>query len=116
MLLGRSMMPRSFKFLYLMLMLVAWLLPRGALAQEITPLSISLEEYPYPYPVAFFDLHQEGQDLRMAYMDVKPEGQGNGKTVVLLHGKNFPASYWRDTISFLTKHGFRVVAPDQIGF
>ena len=69
--------------------------PGVAPAQDLTPLSISLEEYPYPYPVAFFDLHQEGQDLRMAYMDVKPDGPGNGKTVVLLHGKNFPASYWR---------------------
>jgi pimeloyl-ACP methyl ester carboxylesterase len=97
-------------------MLLACLLPQGVLGEELTPLSISLEGYPYPYPVSFFDLHQEGQDLRMAYMDVRPSGQGNGKTVVLFHGKNFPASYWRDTISFLTKHGFRVVAPDQIGF
>ena len=110
------MLPKSWNFLCLILIILACLLPQGIRAQELTPLSISLEEYPYPYPVAFFDLHQEGQDLRMAYMDVKPEGQGNGKTVVLLHGKNFPASYWRDTISFLTKHGFRVVAPDQIGF
>ena len=110
------MLPKSWNFLCLTLIILACLLPQGIRAQELTPLSISLEEYPYPYPVAFFDLHQEGQDLRMAYMDVKPEGQGNGKTVVLLHGKNFPASYWRDTISFLTKHGFRVVAPDQIGF
>jgi pimeloyl-ACP methyl ester carboxylesterase len=109
------MLPKHWKVLCLVI-LSAFLLPQGVPAQELTPLSISLEGYPYPHPVAFFDLHQEGQDLRMAYMDVKPEGQGNGKTVVLLHGKNFPASYWRDTISFLTKHGFRVVAPDQIGF
>jgi pimeloyl-ACP methyl ester carboxylesterase len=110
------MLPKSWKYLCLMLILAACLLPQGVLAQELAPLSISLEGYPYPYPVAFFDLHQEGQDLRMAYMDVGPSGQGNGKTVVLMHGKNFPASYWKDTISFLTKHGFRVVAPDQIGF
>jgi pimeloyl-ACP methyl ester carboxylesterase len=110
------MSPKSLKLLCLILLLLAWLLPQSVSAQELTPLSISLESYPYPYPVSFLDLHQEGQDLRMAYMDVKPEGQGNGKTVVLLHGKNFPASYWRDTISFLTQHGYRVVAPDQIGF
>ena len=109
-------MPKSLKCLCLMLILAFWLSPGVAPAQDLTPLSISLEEYPYPYPVAFFDLHQEGQDLRMAYMDVKPDGPGNGKTVVLLHGKNFPASYWRDTIKFLVQHGFRVVAPDQIGF
>jgi pimeloyl-ACP methyl ester carboxylesterase len=110
------MLIKSRKIFCLMLVLGVWLLPRGILAQDLTPLSISLEEYPYPYPVAFLDLHQEGQDLRMAYMDVKPEGQGNGKTVVLLHGKNFPSSYWRDTMRFLTQNGFRVVAPDQIGF
>ena len=109
-------MPKSLKCLCLMLILAFWLPPGVAPAQDLTPLSISLEEYPYPYPVAFFDLHQEGQDLRMAYMDVHPDGPGNGKTVVLLHGKNFPASYWRDTIKFLVQHGFRVVAPDQIGF
>jgi pimeloyl-ACP methyl ester carboxylesterase len=34
----------------------------------------------------------------MAYMDVPPEGTGNGRTVVLLHGKNFFGAYWRDTI------------------
>ena len=98
-------MPKSLQCLCLCLMLVLafWLPPGVAPAQDLTPLSISLEEYPYPYPVAFFDLHQEGQDLRMAYMDVKPDGPGNGKTVVLLHGKNFPASYWRDTINFLVQ-------------
>jgi proline iminopeptidase len=41
-------------------------------AAEITPLSISMEGYPYPYPVGFLPLAIEGQDLRMAYMDVAP--------------------------------------------
>jgi len=36
--------------------------------------------------------------------------------LLLLHGKNFFGAYWRDTILFLTKNGFRVVIPDQIGF
>jgi hypothetical protein len=31
----------------------------------------------------------EGQDLKMAYMDVKPRGVTNGQSVVLMHGKNF---------------------------
>ncbi len=107
---------KPLKVLPLVLALCVWLLPSGAQPQELTPLSISLEEYPYPYPVAFFDLEQEGQDLRMAYMDVKPAGEGNGKTVVLFHGKNFFGAYWRDTIRFLSQQGFRVVVPDQIGF
>jgi pimeloyl-ACP methyl ester carboxylesterase len=58
----------------------------------------------------------EGQDLKMAYMDVKPGGVGNGKSVLLMHGKNFAGVYWKDTITFLTNNGFRVIVPDQIGF
>jgi pimeloyl-ACP methyl ester carboxylesterase len=34
----------------------------------------------------------------------------------LLHGKNFSAAYWEPTIRALTDRGFRVIAPDQIGF
>jgi pimeloyl-ACP methyl ester carboxylesterase len=52
----------------------------------------------------------------MAYMDVKPTGAANGRTVVLLHGYNFFAEYWGGTIAALTKEGFRVIALDQIGF
>jgi pimeloyl-ACP methyl ester carboxylesterase len=51
----------------------------------------------------------------MAYMDVAAD-QPNGHTVILLHGKNFPASTWEPTIRFLTARGYRVIAPDQIGF
>jgi pimeloyl-ACP methyl ester carboxylesterase len=36
--------------------------------------------------------------------------------VVLLHGKNFCAGTWRDTIKALSAAGYRVIAPDQIGF
>jgi pimeloyl-ACP methyl ester carboxylesterase len=54
----------------------------------------------------------------MAYMDVMPSGggKGKGKSVLLLHGKNFSGAYWKDTIAFLTDNGYRVIAPDQIGF
>jgi pimeloyl-ACP methyl ester carboxylesterase len=75
-----------------------------------------MEEYPYPYPVHLLPLSIEGQDLRMAYMDVQPEGKANGKTVVLLHGKNFGGNYWKDTIKVLAQNGYRVVVPDQLGF
>jgi pimeloyl-ACP methyl ester carboxylesterase len=91
-------------------------LPRTVLAEAAPPLSISLEGYPYPYPVSFLPLDIEGQELKMAYMDVPPRGGGNGKTVLLLHGKNFFGAYWMDTISFLTDNGYRVIVPDQIGF
>jgi len=83
---------------------------------DIGPLSITMEGYDYPYSVHFFPLTIEGQDLRMAYMDVPPEGEGNGRVVLLLHGKNFFAAYWRETIQILCRNGYRVIVPDQIGF
>ena len=83
---------------------------------DLTPLSISMEGYPYPYPVGFLPLTIEGQDLRMAYMDVPPARQPNGRSVVLVHGKNFFGAYWRETIDVLSKEGYRVVVPDQLGF
>src|SRR3954454_2555985 len=99
--------------------LVSSLLAAAALAQTISsePLGIALEGYAYPYPVKFFPLRIEGQDLRMAYMDVPPvEGSAGRGTVVLLHGKNFFGAYWKETIAVLAKAGFRVIVPDQIGF
>ena len=79
-------------------------------------LGIGLEGYDYPYKVEFLPLTIEGQDVRMAYMDVPSDEEPNGKTVLLLHGKNFFGSYWKDTIRFLTGKGFRVIVPDQLGF
>lgn len=81
-----------------------------------TALGIGLESYPYPYPVQFLSLDIDGQQLRMAYMDVPPAAGGNGRAVVLLHGKNFYGSYWENTIKALSGAGYRVVVPDQIGF
>jgi pimeloyl-ACP methyl ester carboxylesterase len=52
----------------------------------------------------------------MAYMNVPPEGKDLGRTVLLLHGKNFFGAYWKETIRFLAKNGYRVIIPDQLGF
>ena len=90
--------------------------PLQAAAEELRPLSITMEDYDYPYQVRFLPLAIEGQDLRMAYMDVAPTGTPNGRSVVLLHGKNFFGAYWRETIDVLSRNGYRVVVPDQIGF
>ena len=81
-----------------------------------TPLGISLEEYSYPYPVHFLTLENQGQSLRMAYMDIRPTGPDQAEAVVLLHGKNFYGSYWQTTIKALISAGYRVIVPDQIGF
>ncbi|TMB42644.1 MAG: alpha/beta hydrolase [Deltaproteobacteria bacterium] len=51
----------------------------------------------------------------MSYLDVRPQ-RSNGRTIVLLHGKNFCAGTWETTIRALGEAGWRVVAPDQIGF
>ncbi len=83
----------------------------------LEPLGIAMEGYPYPYPVKFFPLRIEGQDLRMAYMDVAPPNESSNRgVVVLFHGKNFFGAYWKDTIAVLSTAGFRVIVPDQIGF
>ena len=74
-----------------------------------------LEGFDYPHQVRRFDFESQRQTLSMAYMDVAPE-KSNGRTVVLLHGKNFCAATWETTIAALTGAGFRVVAPDQVGF
>ncbi|MGB7219037.1 MAG: alpha/beta hydrolase [Vicinamibacterales bacterium] len=78
--------------------------------------SPTLEDVPYPHPVSFLPLTVAGRDVRMAYMDVRPAGPANGRTVVLLHGLNFYGEYWAATIDALRNAGFRVVVPDQVGF
>ena len=102
---------------YSVLLAFSPFLPRAGLAQDLKPLSISMEEYAYPYKVDFLALNLEGQDLKMAYMDMKPEGHPNGQTVLLLHGKNFFGAYWQDTD--LGSHPSTATGsscPDQIGF
>lgn len=79
------------------------------------PYGIALEGFAYPYLVHQLPLVNDGEQLRMAYMDVAP-AQPNGRSVVLLHGRNFPSSYWAPVIKMLSEAGYRVVVPDQIGF
>ncbi|WP_445355246.1 alpha/beta fold hydrolase [Microbulbifer sp. EKSA008] len=84
---------------------------------SVTPQDKALTDYEYPYPVHHFHFEQQGQPLAMAFMDVPPtEGRDARGTVLLLHGKNFSAAYWKETISQLSQLGYRVIAPDQIGF
>ena len=47
---------------------------------DARPVSISLEDLPYPHPVSYLPLTVYGQDVRMAYMDVPPSGTPNGRT------------------------------------
>jgi pimeloyl-ACP methyl ester carboxylesterase len=84
-------------------------------AAEREPFGIALEGFAYPYPVQLLPLVNDGEMLRMAYMDVA-SATPNGRTIVLLHGRNFPSSYWAPVIKTLSGAGYRVVVPDQIGF
>src|SRR5947209_7753414 len=79
------------------------------------PYGIGLEGFAYPYPISLLPLVNDGEQVRMAYMDIAPTTP-NGRTVVLLHGRNFPSSYWAPVIRTLNEAGYRVVVPDQIGF
>lgn len=78
-------------------------------------LDLELTNYQYPYAVSTLNLKIQNQDLKMVYMDIKPANY-NGKNIVLLHGKNFNGTYWKTTIEALSKEGYRVIVPDQIGF
>jgi pimeloyl-ACP methyl ester carboxylesterase len=89
-----------------------------ASAQEGTdvPLGIALEGFAYPHPVKYLPLSRDHEAQRLAYMDVAPTGNANGRSVFLLHGRNFPSSYWEPVIRALAEGGYRVVVPDQLGF
>lgn len=101
-----------------LLLAIAILAAGSTVAQEkdkVEELGINLEKVQYPFPVSFYTLKVQRETLRMAYMDVKPD-KPNGKTVMLLHGKNFTGAYWEQTAKDLSKAGYRVIIPDQVGF
>jgi pimeloyl-ACP methyl ester carboxylesterase len=81
----------------------------------LKPNAVNLENVEYPFPVNYIRLTLQNEDLKMAYMDL-PSKKPNGDAILLLHGKNFCAAYWKKTASDLSKAGYRVIMPDQIGF
>lgn len=80
------------------------------------PYGEQLEGFQYPWPLQHFNFSSQQQPLSMGYMDVRPVQKANGQTVVLMHGKNFCGATWEESIRALTQQGYRVIAPDQIGF
>ncbi len=89
-----------------------WAAAQGGAEPSYGP---ELEGFDYPYPVQQYRFTSQGVALHMAYLDVKP-ATPNGRTIVLLHGKNFCAATWKGSIDALSQAGYRVVAPDQVGF
>jgi pimeloyl-ACP methyl ester carboxylesterase len=100
-------------------LLAALLLPLTAAAaqppRQAPDFGAQLERFAYPWPVKTFALTFMGAPATMAFMDLKPE-RPNGRTVVLLHGKNFCAATWQSAARALSAAGYRVVIPDQLGF
>ena len=71
-----------------------------------------LPDFPYePRYVEVDDL--DGGTLRVAYVD---EGPADGAVVLLLHGEPSWSFLYRTMIPVLVEAGFRVVAPDLVGF
>ncbi len=64
-------------------------LPSGALRTY----GARLEGFDYPFPVHIFRATAEGRPVEMAYMELAPQ-KPNGRTLVLLHGKNFCGATW----------------------
>ena len=91
-------------------------LPPAPTPSDVKPGSITCDECPYPYPSKYLDISVYEQDVRIAYMDTPAQGTPNGRTVLLLHGNNFGGFYFKAIIDGLTKEGFRVITPDQIGY
>ncbi len=103
-------------FIVRLLLLGLALLAGGPSMADDTPsYGPELQGFDYPFPVRHYRFDSQGNALDMAYMDVPP-GHPNGQTAVLLHGKNFCAATWQSTIAVLASAGYRVIAPDQIGF
>jgi pimeloyl-ACP methyl ester carboxylesterase len=94
---------------------LAFLAGTPAFADDAPAYGPQLEGFAYPWPVSQYRFPSQGEALDMAYMDVAP-AVPNGRVAVLLHGKNFCAATWQGTITALTGAGYRVIAPDQIGF
>ncbi len=95
----------------------------GTIVEGPFPDDLNGSNFTYPFPLKLFRFSSQLQkNLEMAFMNVPPsEGTSNGtktaiKTALLLHGKNFCGATWENTIRALTRSGYRVIAPDQIGF
>lgn len=111
--------------LTLLLAVFALALPPLATAQSAPPaspppgwgpISIDLAEIEYPYPVSYMDFRIYNQDARIAYMDVAPAGQPNGRTVIFHHGGLYYGWYWKAQVEALRNEGYRVIVKDRLGW
>jgi haloalkane dehalogenase len=68
----------------------------------------------YPFAPNYVEVHTSGMDpVRMHYVDAGP---ADAPVVLLLHGQPTWSYLYRHVIATLCARGFRVVAPDNIGY
>lgn len=68
----------------------------------------------YPFQPNYLQVKDgEGGELRIHYLD---EGPADGDVVLLMHGQPVWSYLYRHMIPLLVDAGFRIVAPDLIGF
>lgn len=88
----------------------------GAIDNGPFPEDLNGSNFTYPWPVKLYRFASQHQELEMAFMDVAPTCEPNGKVVLALHGKNFCGATWEATARELTATGYRVILTDQVGF
>ena len=67
----------------------------------------------YNFKPNFVEIPFENQKIRMHYLD---EGDSSGEVVLLLHGEPSWSYIYRKVIPQLVGAGYRVIAPDLVGF
>jgi haloalkane dehalogenase len=68
----------------------------------------------YPFTANYVEIKDgDGGQLRMHYLD---EGPKSGELILCLHGQPTWSYLYRKVIPLLTAAGYRVIAPDLIGF
>lgn len=72
---------------------------------------LNLPDYPFAPHYVEIDDH-----LRMHYVDEGPENGTSGETVLMLHGEPTWSYLYRKMIPIVAGAGYRVIAPDLIGF
>ena len=66
-------------------------------------------------PLQFMTVRAADETVPLAYVDVSPS-LANGRTALLLHDRGAGDERWAATIADLADAGFRVVAPDLVGY
>ena len=103
------------KFLPLLGVSMAFVLISAASPRADPSYGPELQGFAYPWPVAHYRFTSQGDALDMAYMDVKP-AQPERTHGSAAARQEFLCRHLAEHHRRLTEAGYRVIAPDQIGF